>query len=145
MALITFKRTIAADHHLPHRPPAPIKGGDPHCYSPHHLLSFPPPSKLKHCHHRDPFALPHHHRRPATTPSLELRCGPRWVPYASLSLLRPHRQAPVPRIDWRPCSNERTTTPRHPSVRATAGPRWTIHLAVVHRPWTRSKNFPIEK
>jgi hypothetical protein len=54
MALITFKPTVAAGHHLPHRPLPPIKGGDPRCYSPHILHSFSPPSELKHRLHRAP-------------------------------------------------------------------------------------------
>jgi hypothetical protein len=36
----------------PHRPSAPIKGGDPCYHSPHLLVSFSRPSELKHRHYR---------------------------------------------------------------------------------------------
>jgi hypothetical protein len=47
MTLIAFKLTIAAGHRLPYRPSGPIKGGDPHCYSPHlRAQALQPPSSI---------------------------------------------------------------------------------------------------
>jgi hypothetical protein len=65
----------------PHRPPTPIKGGDPCPFSPHLPLLFSLPSMLVCCHWQVPLSPLLHHRRPVTTRP----------PHAPLSLFHPCR------------------------------------------------------